>query len=224
MEQILTRHEPEAAAAHAAAADPTASAEQVSTPRPLGRQAKLAVAVVAVTAVVALLWPRGDGTFEAPGGFLLDAGGRPQKLAPRMAPVTLVHFWSTWCPPCRTETPAVERLMDDYAVYPDFQVLMVAVEDDVEAVEEFLHGEAHHVLYDPTWDVAHRYETRKLPESHLVVAGRVVESWRGTVDWDDPAVRRQIDEALAAAGLVREGGAVPGGAAADAAPAGAPAT
>jgi thiol-disulfide isomerase/thioredoxin len=121
-----------------------------------------------------------------------------------MAPVTLVHFWSTWCPPCRTETPAVHRLMDDYVHYPDFQVLMVAVDDDVEAVEEFLGGDAHHVLYDPRWDVAHRYETRKLPESHLVVGGRVVESWRGTVDWDDPKVRRQLDAALAEAGVESE--------------------
>ena len=188
-----------------APAEPAAEAgEGGAGPRPLGLQAKIAVAVIAVAAVVTLLWPRGDGTFEAPGGFLLDAGGRPQTLGPRMAPVTLVHFWSTWCPPCRTETPAVHRLMDDYSRYPDFQVLMVAVDDDVEAVEEFLGGDAHHVLYDPRWDVAHRYDTRKLPESHLVVAGRVVESWRGTVDWDDPAVRRRIDAALAEAGVVAE--------------------
>jgi thiol-disulfide isomerase/thioredoxin len=186
-------------------AEPPADApERSGGPKPLGVQAKIAVAVIAVAAVVTLLWPRGDGTFEAPGGFLLDAAGRPQTLGPRMAPVTLVHFWSTWCPPCRTETPAVHRLMDDYTRYPDFQVLMVAVDDEVDAVEEFLGGDAHHVLYDPTWDIAHRYDTRKLPESHLVVAGRVVESWRGTVDWDDPKVRRQIDAALAEAGVVAE--------------------
>lgn len=172
--------------------------------RPLGRQAKFAVAAVAVAAVVALLWPRGDGSFEAPGGFLLDAGGRPQTLAKHMAPVTLVHFWSTWCPPCLTETPAVHRLIDDYLVYPDFRVLMVAVEDDAEAVERFLVGDADHVLYDPQWEVAHRYETRKLPETHLVVGGRVVESWRGSVDWDDAKVRRRLDAALAEAGIFAE--------------------
>lgn len=192
-------------AGRAAAAEPAPGAPSAAAgPRPLGRQAKIAVALIAAAAAVTLLWPRGDGSFEAPGGFLLDAAGRPQTLGPRMAPVTLVHFWSTWCPPCRTETPAVHRLMDDYARYPDFQVLMVAVDDEVDAVEEFLGGDAHHVLYDPTWDVAHRYETRQLPESHLIVAGRVVESWRGTVDWDDPEVRRRLDAALAEAGLVAE--------------------
>lgn len=191
-------------AAAAAAAEPASAAPPAAGPRPLGRQAKIAVALIAVAAAVTLLWPRGDGGFEAPGGFLLDAAGRPQTLGPRMAPVTLVHFWSTWCPPCRTETPAVHRLMDDYQRYPDFQVLMVAVDDEVDAVEEFLGGDAHHVLYDPTWDIAHRYETRQLPESHLVVSGRVVESWRGTVDWDDPEVRRRLDAALAEAGLAAE--------------------
>lgn len=171
------------------------------TARPLGLQAKIAVAAVAVAAVIALVWPRGDGSFEAPGGFLLDAGGRPQKLADRMAPVTLLHFWSTWCPPCRTEVPALDRLVSDYSGHPDFQVLMVAVDDGAEEVEEFLAGDARHVLFDPQWEVAHRYDTRQLPESHLIVGGQVTESWRGSVDWDDPGVRRELDAALQAAGL-----------------------
>lgn len=182
----------------AAASAPAAGAP--STARPLGLQAKLAVALVAVAAVAALAWPRGDGGFEAPGGFLLDASGRPQTLGRQMAPVTLVHFWSTWCPPCIDEVPAVDRLIADYADRPDFRVLMVAVQDEAEKVEDFLGGDAHSVLYDPSWEVAHRYDTRKLPESHLVVGGQVVESWRGTVDWDDPEVRARIDRALEEAG------------------------
>lgn len=182
-----------AAGAGEAAAEPSAA-------RPLGLQAKLAVALVAIAAVAALAWPRGEGGFEAPGGFLLDATGRPQTLGRQMAPVTLVHFWSTWCPPCIDEVPAVDRLIADYAERPDFRVLMVAVQDEVGKVEDFLGGDAHSVLYDPQWEVAHRYDTRKLPESHLVVGGQVVESWRGTVDWDDPEVRERIDRALTEAG------------------------
>ncbi len=169
-------------------------------PKRLGVQARIAVAVVVALAAAALFWPHGEATSDAPGGFLLDAAGRPQTLGPRMAPVTLVHFWATWCPPCITEVPALDRLVDHFATDPRFKVLMVAVEDEAAKVQTFRGSRAAGVLYDPNWEVAHRYGTDKIPETYLVVGGRVVEKWVGMTDWDDPAVRQRIERALAAAG------------------------
>jgi len=186
-------------AAPPASGAPPAGASS-TPPRPLGRQATVTVTLVAIAAALVLFWPRGDAVPEAPGGTLTDAAGRPQMLGPRMARVTLVHFWATWCPPCITEVPTLDRLAEEYSRYPDFRVLMVAVGDDVEAVETFRGSRAGGILYDPDWDVAHRYGTRALPETYLVVRGKVVEKWEGMVDWDDPAVRRRIEEALSAAG------------------------
>jgi hypothetical protein len=40
--------------------------------------------------------------------------------------------------------------------------------------------------------VAHRYGTDQLPETYLVVHGRIVEKFIGEVNWDDPAVRQKI--------------------------------
>ena len=165
----------------------------VDRPRaaPLGRGAKIALAALAACAVAALLWPRGEDA--APAGFLLDAAGRPAPMAARLAPVTLVHFWATWCPPCIEETPALERLEADLAGHPDFAVLMVAVADSNDHVRTFLgagHGDM--VLYDPRWEVTHRYGTTQLPESYLVVGGRVVRKYVGMVNWDDREVRGEI--------------------------------
>lgn len=165
-------------------------------PERLGLQARLVVAAVALAALAVLFWPRGDGTSQAPGGFLLDGDGRPQTLAARMAPVTLVHFWATWCPPCITEIPALERLWTDFGDRPDFEVVMVAVDDTNEKVEPFVGSRAPMMLYDPQWEVAHRYGTRKLPETYLVVGGRVVEKWIGAQNWDDPEIRGAIAERL----------------------------
>ena len=165
-------------------------------PRKMGFQAKIVVVGLVLVGLFALFGPRGDGSFEAPGGFLVDASGQPQTLGPRMAPVTLVHFWATWCPPCLTEIPALDRLMDDFANQRDFQVLMVAVQDDIEKVETFLGSDAAFVLYDHDWDVAHRYGTRKLPETYLVVDGQVVKRWEGAQDWDQEKIRQRLREAL----------------------------
>jgi thiol-disulfide isomerase/thioredoxin len=154
------------------------------------------LAGLVVCALAALFWPRGESA--APAGFLVDSAGSPAPLASRLAPVTLVHFWATWCPPCIEEVPAIQRLAADLAGHHDFAVLMVAVADSNGRVKSFLGpGRADMVLYDPRWDVAHRYGTRQLPETYLVVDGRVVRKFVGMTNWDDAGLRRDIGRRLA---------------------------
>lgn len=160
----------------------------------LGREARLAFFAVAIFALGALLWPATEDK-TAPLGNLVDIRGQVVPLASQMAPVTLIHFWSTWCPPCIVETPAIQRLAADYADHRRFNLVMVAVADDNEKVRDFL-GSDNPGLFDPDWKVAKSYGTDKLPETHLVVNGKMVESFIGAVDWDDPAIRRKIEQAL----------------------------
>jgi thiol-disulfide isomerase/thioredoxin len=173
---------------------PAAASVPADTPSPgLGRQARWIAAVITLLALGVLVWPRGgDSSTAAPAGFLLDAGGRAATLGARLAPVTLVHFWATWCPPCIEESPALDRLVRDFGGDRNFTVLRVAVADSSSRVEAFLGAGAPGVLYDPQWEVAHRYGTDQLPETYLVVGGRIVEKFIGEVDWDDPAVRQKI--------------------------------
>jgi len=167
------------------------------TARQLSLQARLLTIAALLIAAGVVFWPRGDGSTEAPGGLLVDAGGRPIPVASRMAPVTLVHFWATWCPPCRTEVPSLNSLADDFSEYRgDFTILMVSVADDQTKVEDFVGDRASSVLYDPSWEVTHRYGTRQLPETYLVVRGQVEERWIGAQDWNDPDIREQILEAI----------------------------
>lgn len=187
---------PSSAGGDSAAAATPAEAAAPASPRGLNRQAKIAIGVVAVAAAVALFWPRGDGSFAAPGGFLYEPDGRPATLGERLAPVTLLHFWATWCPPCLTEIPSLYRLGAD-APSDQFAILMVAVDDEVEKVEKFLGPRAATALYDPAWEVAHRYKTYKLPETYILVGQKVVDKYVGAQDWDDPAIRRRLAEKVA---------------------------
>lgn len=190
---------------HSTPAPPAAAAAPTDAPSAglggLGRQARWIAAVITLLGLGVLVWPRGgDSTTAAPAGFLLDAGGRAATLGSRLAPVTLVHFWATWCPPCIEETPALDRLVRDFGGDRNFAVLRVAVADSSSRVEAFLGAGAPGVLYDPQWEVAHRYGTDQLPETYLVVGGRIVEKFIGEVDWDDPAVRQKIAARLPRAG------------------------
>jgi thiol-disulfide isomerase/thioredoxin len=164
----------------------------------LGSSAKWWFLVVLAFVVAALFVPRGDGTTAAPGGFLLDENGRPTTLGNHMTDVVLLHFWATWCPPCITEIPALKRLSDDFRSKPGFQIMMIAVDDEIEKVRPFVGDRAFAVLYDPEWNIAHRYGTRKLPETYLVVNGRVLEDFKyiGATNWDDPKIRADLERVI----------------------------
>ncbi len=174
-----------------------------------GHMARWGFPIVAVIALVALFWPRSEDdriNFQAfrremrgeaaPAGMLIDSGGRPIPLAKRMAPVTLVHFWATWCPPCIAEVPSILRLADDYTDH-NFSLVMIAVQDDIEKVSTFLGDRTSEALFDHDWKLTHSYGTEKVPETHLVVRGQIVESFIGATNWDDAENRKRVDEALA---------------------------
>lgn len=166
----------------------------------LGLPGRLAVAVLAVAAASALFWPRGEVATTAKPGTLYDLDGRSTTLGSRLAPVSLVHFWATWCAPCIQEVPALQRLATDLSGRRDFAVVMIAVADSRDKVRTFLGSRSSSALFDPNWDVAHRYGTSQVPETYLLVDGRVVQKFVGQTNWDDPAVRSRLTEVAGRAG------------------------
>src|SRR5579872_4039260 len=115
--------------AETAPAAESAATRTTATGSRLGLPAKLGLAALAVCALAALFWPKGTGSFQEPGGSLYDSAGRSATIGSRLAPVTLVHFWATWCPPCIQEAPKLARLTRDFSDRSDFAVLMVRSEE-----------------------------------------------------------------------------------------------
>ncbi len=165
--------------------------------------------IVAVIAVVALFWPdsgekinlkafrRAAKGQAAPVGMLIDSSGRPIPFGTRIRPVTLVHFWATWCPPCITEIPSILKLADDYTADHDFSLVMIAVADDIHKAGTFLGDRLDEALFDHDWKLTHSYGTEKVPETHLVVNGKIMESFIGATDWSQPEIRQRLEAALA---------------------------
>ena len=169
-------------------------AETEGRPKQSGIDPRWGVGIVAALAIATVFWPRADPSSAEPkseGGFVFDESGRPTPLGREMKPVTLVHFWATWCAPCIEELP---RLMEFAAGVADdrFGLLLVAVADQPEAAKKFLGNERFPLFFDPEWEVAHRFGTQKLPETHVVVRGEVAESIIGASDWRTNDVRGRV--------------------------------
>jgi thiol-disulfide isomerase/thioredoxin len=152
------------------------------------------VAAVALLCLATVFWPRAEPAGAAPaaeGGFVVDGTGRPTPLARELKPVTLLHFWATWCPPCLDELPRLVQFSDGIAD-DRFGLVLVAVADEPAAAKRFLGSERFPLLFDPAWEVAHRFSTQKLPETHLLVQGEVVESFVGASDWTAREVQARV--------------------------------
>ena len=50
--------------------------------------------------------------YPAPTLSLHDLDGEPYTLENRRGSIVFVHFWASWCGPCRKEMPAIQRMWD----------------------------------------------------------------------------------------------------------------
>lgn len=114
--------------------------------------------------------------------------------------VTLVNIWATWCVPCRTEMPAMERVYDEYKDR-GFRIAAVSVDEGADdVVNEFTESLAlsFDILHDRSGKIQKVYQTTGVPESFLVNRdGIIVRRIIGAHDWNSPVNRSLIERLLA---------------------------
>ena len=75
----------------------------------------------------------------APDFTLTDLAGELYTLSDHLGQVVLINFWTTWCPPCIEEMPALQEAYDRYREQ-GFVVLGInwTEDDDREQIEPFI--------------------------------------------------------------------------------------
>ncbi len=139
------------------------------------------------------------GAQPAPELELERADGRLVSAEALRGRFVLVHFWATWCPPCRKELPGLLRTGRDLDGQGRLVLLAVSVDDDWQVISDFFAGKVPpEVLRARDREGYKRYGVSTLPDTYLVSpAGELLIRFGGARDWISPGARQYLMKATA---------------------------
>ena len=127
---------------------------------------------------------------------LPDLAGDLVELDDLEGRVILVNFWATWCPPCRKQMPALQRLSERLGTEA-FMVLGVNVAEEPEPIADFLQSllmpPGFPILLDRSGDASRAWGVRVVPTSWVINPGvnRILGAV-GEVVFDSPELMEQL--------------------------------
>jgi thiol-disulfide isomerase/thioredoxin len=124
--------------------------------------------------------------------------GPTHELARLRGSVVLVHFFATWCEPCRAEIASLRELQSRLDGQP-FAILPISVAETDGAVRRFFAGDPppFAILLDRDRSVARAWNIDTLPST--VVLDRALRPRffaEGDIDWARPDVMNRLAELL----------------------------
>lgn len=129
---------------------------------------------------IAVALARADGTTLR----LQELSGRPIVL----------HFWATWCVPCRDELPTLLQL--ERSLAGDAAFILVSVDESWQPMREFFGGDAPtSVVLDENMALRTAYDVGPLPQTWLIDADLQLRAHvTGARDWRSPRSRERLLE------------------------------
>lgn len=127
-----------------------------------------------------------DLVFEA-------ANGRALPLASLLGRPIVLHFWATWCAPCRAELPTLLAAFEA-AEGASPRLLLASVDENWDMIRHYFGGALPTpVVRDPNSRGSSRLGVGTLPETLLLRAdGQALARVRGARNWQSAEARASV--------------------------------
>jgi peroxiredoxin len=130
--------------------------------------------------------------------FVLDSLTTPGKVTVLAGKVVVVHFWATWCEPCKKSLPALQELYTKHRA-SGLEVVAVAVDEDKAGIAEFArrHGARFPIGWDDSHGVSEGYAVQTMPSTTVIDReGNVAHVHNGYHDGEVTEIEREIKALL----------------------------
>lgn len=165
----------------------------------------IVVAILSLT--VGLVWTVA-GTLQqrvinagdtAPNFSVVTEHGRTVTRSDFGGKLLVLNFWASWCPPCISELPSLNRFAQE-AAGQGVVVLGISIDKNENLYKKFL--TQRHVVFDtardPEANISASYGTFLIPETYIIdQKGKVLEKVISDQDWMDPQFLARVKGMLA---------------------------
>ena len=137
---------------------------------------------------------------EAPDFTIVNPDGKKVNLKDYKGRVVILHFWATWCKPCKEEFPLFEKV---YQKFKDKNVVSLLIAIDTKASREEIYlfakelGVSFSVYLAKEGNITDRYWTWGLPVTYFLDKdGMIVGRAIGPMDWTSDSINNLINALL----------------------------
>lgn len=115
---------------------------------------------------------------KAPDFSITTSEGKKVKLSDYNGKALLLHFWATWCPPCRKELPTIEtfaKKTEDANSRISFFAICISDSEKNRAAFMKRNKYTFPCALDESGDIAYKYGVQGIPTSILISPDGTIE-------------------------------------------------
>jgi thiol-disulfide isomerase/thioredoxin len=132
---------------------------------------------------------------SAPDFELTDLNGDSVQLSDYRGQKVFLNFWASWCPPCRSEMPDIQKLYQEK--FDNFKIIAINVGESKAAAAEFIkkNNFDFKVILDKNQEVSREYLVRGIPTSYFLDEnGVIVNKISGVISYQKMIELARLNE------------------------------